>query len=126
MKLPSGAELTITLAPYEDALALQDAVLEEVRGIKFDPKAEIDVNFRKDMFCVLMSSKKIRAALDPCLKRALYDKKHITKDTFEPVEARQDYISVCMEVAKENILPFLKSLSAEYAQVLESLKSNPV
>lgn len=125
MKLPSGAELLITLAPYEDAINLQDAILAEVRGVAFDPKAEVDVNFRKDMFCVLMSSKKIRDALKPCMARATYNGMKIDQDTFEPKHTRQDYITVCMEVAKENVLPFLASLFAEFSPIVEMLKSNP-
>ena len=49
----------------------------------------------------------------------------IDKDTFEPVENREDYIQVCLEVIKENVAPFLKSLFAEYRQFMLSIPKNP-
>lgn len=114
-KLPSGAILKITLAPFAEAKALYQACLEELRGLKVDPKEEVDVNLFKDLFCVGLASKKIEAALDVCMKRALYKDLKIDDKTFEDIEARQDYIPACFEVAKENISPFVKSLYAEYS-----------
>jgi hypothetical protein len=49
----------------------------------------------------------------------------IVEDTFEPAEARDDYLKVMFEIAKENVLPFTKSLYAEYSPILESL-ANPL
>lgn len=120
-KLPSGAVLKITLAPFAEAKALYQACLEEVKGLRVDPKEEMDVNLFKDLFCVGLSSKKIEAALAPCLKRALYNDLKIDDATFEPVEARQDYIVACFEIAKENIAPFAKSLYAEFSPLLAKI-----
>lgn len=122
--LPSGAVLEITLAPFADAKALYQAVLDELKGLKFNPEDEIDVNFIKDLFCSGFSSKKVEAALDLCFKRVLYNGQKIDKDTFEPEEARQDYLMACIEVAKANILPFVKSLFADYSHILERLKAS--
>lgn len=122
VKLPSGAELTITAAPFADARALYQAVCEELKGLKFDPKAEVDVNFRKDIFCAALASKKVEEALWVCMSRALYDKKKIDLETFEPVGARQDYLLTCYEVGKENILPFMKSLYAQFGDIVDVLK----
>lgn len=124
MKLPSGAELVITVAPFAEAKALYQAFLKELKVLKFDPKTEMDVNFFKDMFCAALSSKEIENALDVCMKRATYNGLKIDKDTFEPVEARDDYFAVCFEIAKENVLPFTKSLYAQYSPILEKVRSN--
>lgn len=121
-KLPSGAVLKITLAPFAEAKALYQACLEELRGLKVDPHEEIDVNLFKDLFCVGLSSKKIENALAACMKRSLYNDLKIDENTFEPVDARQDYMVACFEVAKENIAPFVKSLYAEYAPLWEKLQ----
>jgi hypothetical protein len=118
-KLPSGAILKFNIAPFAEGKALYQAVLEEFRGLKLDPLAEIDVNLFKDLFCVALSSSKIEAALNKCIERALYNDLKIGKDTFEDVEARQDYIPLCFEIAKENIAPFAKSLYAEYKPLWE-------
>lgn len=126
MKLPSGAELEVKLAPFEDSRALWSALLEEARSIKADPNTEIDVNLFKDMFCTAFSSKKIEACLWKCMQRCLYKDQRgdlkVDKDTFEPEEARQDYMTACFEVAKANCSPFLKTLAQSYSQILEVLK----
>ncbi len=121
--LPSGKVLDISTSPFADSRALYQAVLEEVKGLDIDPKTEMDVKFFKDLFCIGLSSKKIESALEKCFDRSTYDGKRITKDTFEPIEAREDYLDVCFHIAKENILPFTKSLSARYSHILEALKS---
>lgn len=122
VKMPSGAILKINLAPFGDSKALYQAVLEEAKGLKIDGQAELDVNLFKDIFCAGFSSKKIEAALMLCMKRALYNDLRITDETWEPVAAREDYMPACFEVAKENLLPFTKSLSAQYALILGQLK----
>jgi hypothetical protein len=123
VQLPSGAKLVITVSPFAVSRALYQALLEELKGLKLDPKAEIDVNLWKDLFCSALSSKKIEACLEECMKRATYNGRKIDSDTFEPVEARGDYFDVCFEVAKENVLPFAKSLYAQYADILAKVKS---
>lgn len=119
--LPSGAKLAITVSPFAISRALYQAVAEEMKGLKLDPKAEVDVNLKKDLFCTLIASKKIETTLEECFKRCTYNDRKIDGDTFEPVEARDDYFTVCVEVAQENIKPFMKSLYAEFAVLLGML-----
>jgi hypothetical protein len=90
-------------------------VLEELRGISVRDDEEIGVNLLKDVFCAGFSSKKIEAALSKCVKKALYNDLPINEDTWEPAVARQDYMKAMIEVAKTNIAPFVKSLSAEFS-----------
>lgn len=126
VKLPSGAELKLHAAPFADSKALLQAVLEESKGLRLDGNSDIDVNLWKDLVCVGFSSKKIEACLAKCMERALVDGQRIDDKTFEPLERRDDYMSVCYEVAKENLLPFTKSLYAQYSQVLGAvIKSSP-
>lgn len=126
IKLPSGALLKINQAPFTDAKALLQALLEEIKAIKIETKTEM-ASLYKDIFCAGISSPKIEAALWKCLKRCTYNSKgadlKIEENTFEPIEAREDYLAVCMGVAKENIDPFTKSLSAEYAQFFQGILS---
>lgn len=124
VKLPSGAVLKITLAPFADSKALLNAVLEESKGLRVNPEDEVDVNLFKDIFCSGLSSKKIEAALMVCMGRVLYNDRKIDGETFEAEEARQDYIMACFEVASDNIRPFMKSLFAEFGAILASLKSS--
>lgn len=121
VKLLSGAILKITPAPFEDARNLYQALLEELKPLQISSKTEM-ASIYKDLFCIGFSSKKIEACLWECFKKVIYHDKRgalkIDKDTFEPIEARDDYMKVCMEVAKENVLPFAKSLYAEYGRFL--------
>jgi hypothetical protein len=123
--LPSGKKLQITLSSFAEGKALYKAVLEESRVLKLDPSAEADFNFFKDVFCTAFSSDKIEKCLEACMKRALYDGKRINADTFESVEAREDYTSVCWEVAQFNLRPFTKSLWQQLGQVVEKLNAFP-
>lgn len=120
--LPSGTILEVTLAPFTDGRALYQAMLEEAKGLRLDPGAEVDVNLWKDLFCMALASKKVEEALWACMGRATYGKLKITLDTFEPEVARGDYLDVMMHVATENISPFTKSLHAKLLGVMEQLK----
>lgn len=126
VKLPSGAILKVTPAPFEDARSLYQACLKELKPIGIAGKPDIEMY--KDLFCAGFASKEIEACLWECLKRAQYCDKQgnhkIGADTFEPVEAREDYFTVCMEVAKVNILPFVKSLYAEYGHFLKMMQTD--
>jgi hypothetical protein len=124
VKLPSGAELQITPAPFADAKALYQAMLEELKSIKISGETDLEYGLMKDIFCGGFSSPRIEAALAKCLARATYSGTRISDEVFEKVEARQDYIIVCYEVALENVLPFTKSLYAQFEAVKGMLKSS--
>lgn len=127
LDLPSGRKLHIQTANFETSRALFEACMEEVKALKVDPEAEIDVNFLKDVFCTAISSKKIMKCVWDCFKTVTIDEVRISKDTFEPVDARADYYTVCWEVTHDNVLPFMKShlpmLSAILGKAKDSLKS---
>lgn len=126
VKLQSGAKLKIHLAPFEDARALYQAVLKELKPLSIAGKA--DVEMYKDLFCAGFASKEIEEALWVCFQKVQYCTKSgdlkIDKETFEPEEAREDYLQVCMEVAKANILPFVKSLYVEYGQFFAAMQKD--
>lgn len=123
IKLPSGAELKITPSEFKVSRELFQALLEELKGTKMDPEKEIDSNFFKDIFCTGFSSKRIEYSLGRCMERATYNNLKITDETWEPVEAREDYLMTCFEVAKVNIAPFTKSLYAQFSTMVEKLKN---
>lgn len=119
--LPSGAVLTLTLAPFKDGKELFQAFAEELKSLKIDPNADVDANFFKDIFCSSICSKKFEAALEKCKARCLYNDLRIDDSTFEPEKARDDYLQVNYEVARANIMPFTNSLYAKFSQVLGRL-----
>lgn len=122
VKLPSGAVLQITLPPFADSKELYQTVVGEFQRLGVSSEDEMDVNLWKNVFCTFVSSKKVEVALQPCLARATYNGLKIDVDTFEPVEARGDYLFVCYEVAMESVHPFAKSLYAKFETILKKLK----
>ena len=106
--LPSGAELTVNIAPFKDAKALFQALLKEWK----DMGPDLPSNLGK-MFSSAFSSLEVEKALWPCLTRCLYNGEKITPDVFEPDEARQDFIPACLEVVSDDITPFTKGLFSE-------------
>ncbi len=113
VSLPSGATLQIGVAPFAVAKNLHQALLRELSSVQIQGEMDL-VSVWKDLFCLGFSSKHIDAAMTPCLARCLYNGAKIDDQTFEPVANRDDYMTVLMEVAKENVLPFAKSLFAEW------------
>ncbi len=122
LKLPSGAELEICLAPFADAKRLHQALLKELRGVSIGGKNELHDTL-KNIVCTSFASPEVDAALAECLKRALYNGVKLDENTFEPAAARQDYEVVCFEVVVENVGPFMKSLYALSVPLLETLES---
>lgn len=125
VKLPSGATLLVNAAPFSESKALWQASMAELRSIQASSSMDMG-NFYKDVFCAGFSSPAIDAALAKCLARCAYrgaDGKDlkIDADTFDPVERRQDYVTVVAEVAKENLGPFVKSLYAQYQLALTAM-----
>lgn len=122
VNMPSGAKLTISEIPFKVAKALFQSVTDEAKGLRMDPGADVDVNLFKDIFCTACSSRKVELALAECMKRAHYNGSTITDETWEPEAARGDYLAACYEVGKAALLPFTKSLSAQYGRALAALK----
>jgi len=128
VKLPSGATLQVTPSPFAEARALYQAILRELRFVEVGSKTEIS-SLYKDLFCIGFASAAVEACLWECFKRCTYDSGKgafkIDNQTFEPIEARDDFMTVCIEVAKENVLPFGKSLFAVYQDfVAQATKEN--
>lgn len=125
--LPSGAKLKITISPFAEAKALHKAVLKEIKHIPMSNTTQLG-EIVKNFFCDGFTSPEIEQCLAECFKRVQYCDKRgelkIDKDTFEPLEAREDYAKACIAVVEENIRPFAKSLYAEYVKYLSILGKN--
>lgn len=121
IKLASGADLGVGLAPLAEGKALFKAVCAEFKDIEIKGSDDINYNFIKNVFCSGFSSDRIEECTMACLKRCTYNGLKITEDTFEPEKAREDYIDVFINVISENIAPFLKGLSAELSPQLGAM-----
>lgn len=127
VQLKSGATLKVNLSSFAVSKALYQAILRDARSISVNAQTDM-ASLYKDLFCVGMSSPEVEKWLFECFKRCTYDNGSsgelvITEDTFEPAEAREDYTQVCIEVAKVNLLPFVKSLYAEFPKFQDLMQS---
>lgn len=117
--LPSGAKLQVSLASFEDGKNLYQSILSELKSLRLDENEEIGVNLFKDLFITILSSKEIEKNILKCAEKALYNKSRISKETFEPEDARQDYIESLYHIAETNLSPFGKALYAKYGAVFQ-------
>lgn len=124
VKLASGAVLKISNIPFAEARGLYQALMVEAKAVKFTGKDEFG-NVFKDLFCTGFSSPLVEQKLNEVFKRCQYCDKRgelkIDNDTFEPMEARADYVEVCIVVVKEVCGPFLNGLYVEFKTLFEKL-----
>lgn len=125
LKLQSGSSLMIGVIPFSEAKNFYQAVLEEMRSVAFASKSEMG-DIIKNFFCAGFSSKKIESALWVCLSRCTYNGLKIEEKTFEPMDAREDFTPICIEVALEVVRPFAKGLSAGLSRISMMMPSSPV
>lgn len=124
--LPSSRKIEITLAPFPDAVKLYQACAAGMLSV--DLKGTGDTAawcLQKDLFCLALCSPAIDSATWECLKRCTYEGQKITKDSFEAAEAREDFLDIAFEVAKENLAPFMKTLFAQFKAMSEALDPLP-
>lgn len=125
--LDSGAELDITLASFAEGNKLLKAIMKEIEAVKissglsqqksFKDFLNIDVNDGtintiKNIVSGILSSDAVEEALWPCMSRATYNSKRVTRDLFEDEEVRKDYLIVAKEVLFYNLLPFFGNLAS--------------
>jgi hypothetical protein len=120
--LKSGAKVELHEADFETANALFQAVAAEVikvqTGIKFDlsrgmaglAEIEFPLDAMKNVICQIAASKEAGALIMDCMGSCLYNGQKITRATFQPTSARQDYLPLALEVMKLNVLPFFSGL----------------
>lgn len=118
--LPSGSKLEITPLPYLKAWGVSQIVLKEIEKIGLDTKELKSIDFKnlmavdalnfKNPLCSVLSSDPILEAAKTCMERCTYNGLKIDDDTFERIEARQDFLPVVFSVLKENISPFFANL----------------
>ena len=124
--LKSGATLGISIAPFASSSKLLKAIVTELKGvdielenIDFAKLASQDINTMKNAICQLLASDQLEKAVFECMTKCTYNGSRIVKDTFEPEDARQDYLPCAWEVIKVNLRPFFSGLD------LSSLTSEP-
>jgi hypothetical protein len=115
--LPSGTVITINPAPFLDAKDLFQALATQFQLTPITKDMQV-MELQKNLFTACVSSPLVEKLVWKCLLRCTIENEKVTPETFEDVERRQDYIPACMEVVKENVSPFLTSLSPELKGIL--------
>ena len=115
-KTQNGVDVKINPADFINALKLKNAVLKAVKDSGVDiSKIDLDkitASSLQPLLEVILTADTNEAVQDSifkCLARCLYNGEKIVPDTFEPMEAREDYYEIVIACLKENLSPFFKS-----------------
>ncbi len=123
--MPSGAKLHVSMAPFEDADELKNAILKSANGLKVTQeilgidmsKLASDPGALTQVMGTLINaatSPAIKDAVFRCATRASYDNRKIDNALFDDPKvgekAREDYYTICMRIAEVNVLPFFKKV----------------
>ena len=138
---PSGAKVEVTISDYSTCFDLMKAVLKAVRsgGVaskipenlqlsdlgKFSEMDIKDLGGFADAVIDIITSKEVEELAFKCMERAIYNDQRITRATFEPEEARGDFIFVAFQVIKINLNPFGSRLSSGLRDMFQGATSSP-
>jgi hypothetical protein len=116
----NGANITINASSFGDALLLKKEAVKIIKKSNIDI-ASIDLDFKnlKIIINILLeadSNDDFEKAVFNCLKRCKYNDLKITRDTFEEIEARENYYEIVTKCIIENLGPFIKPLVSLYTQ----------
>lgn len=114
------AKVIINAAPLQDAFKLKSSIQKALlnNGIKLEETLDKDVF---QLFMALDSSEEVFEGIFKCLQKSSYNGIKITKETFEPEEARGDMYEVFFYCLKVNIYPFFKPLLSRFGIQLEKV-----
>jgi hypothetical protein len=128
--LDSGAKIEIQIASFERSHRLFKAVTKEIESVKIalGLKGELKdilnleisdetLNTLKDIVARLISSDTVEAALWDCMATVLYNGKKVTRDLFEDIDARKDFLVLMKEVMVYNLAPFFQNLGSLFAGI---------
>lgn len=124
--LPSGAELEMTMLPFQEGRKLYKAITRALKDVHVDMNMEIqDLNALKDALIEITTNKEVEDEVLNALKRCTYNNERVLSwDFFDPLDKRQDYFSVCWEVVKFNLYPFASRLFAKLSGLLNQNGQN--
>ncbi|MBD3283536.1 hypothetical protein GF396_04510 [Candidatus Pacearchaeota archaeon] len=131
VKKIDGKTLKITLASFEEAIDLQEALSLalreeglEIKGLDLDQDSiGITSETLSSVLNIVLkagTNKNLREKLFVCSGRALFDGKKIDKDLFEDIEYRQYFFKIMFFIAEANLNPFFKSLFSKLPTVKEA------
>lgn len=116
-KTASGSEVKINVADFITSMKLKKAVVEAVKESDADVSkidlANLKMGAIESILQIILtadSSDKVELAIFDCLKRCTYNSEKITREVFEPIDARKDYYEIVIACLKVNLAPFFEPL----------------
>lgn len=124
----NGAKVILNPASLQDAFKLKSEIEKALiaNGIKLEEAIDNDIF---SLVLALDSSETVFDLMFKCMEKSSYNGVKITKETFEPEDARGDLYEVFFYCLKVNIYPFFKGLLSrlnirfEMPKLGEDLKS---
>lgn len=113
--------LHITPSSFSDAMALQRAVAFALTKSSIQINTgildgeDIDAGSLDTIIKMILQvgiSEEIERCLFVCAERVLYKSAKVDRDFFEPVENRELYYPIMLEIARVNLAPFFKKISS--------------
>lgn len=131
IKTQNGVDLVIEPADFISAMKLKNAVLKAVKESGVDVSKidleKINAASLQPIIEVVLSadtSEDVEKAIFKCLERCTYNGERIIRETFEPVEAREDYYEIVIACLKENLAPFFKNLISKLKSLTPKVSDN--
>ena len=135
----TGAKVIINPAPYKQAVALKNVILQEIiknpLGLKLKGEGtnalekELDItdllDYLKNTLIGVEISDSFNDAIFACLSKCTYDMHKITEQLFDDVpEAREDIYEIKFKCVEENLRPFIKSLASRWKTLAPKIGEN--
>lgn len=122
LKLPSGSILKYNISTFDNGDHLYRAIIEEAGSMDVNKLTDIDETLLLKVVLKSLSSKKIKEAVWACFDKAIVDGEKLTKEYFEPASKREDYMPIVIEITKVNMMPFWKSLCAQFLPLFQQVQ----
>ena len=128
--LDSGAKLSVTQAPFINAMALYKALLASVKGLQLaEDVMNMDVTVLKDAAISAATSPEVEQALYKCARRATYNTFPVDPSLFDDprigTQAREDFYEIAWRVVEVNCGPFFKRTFLRLKGALAGITSSP-
>lgn len=131
------SKLRITVGSFREAKALERALERALANSSMNigvkeinkkdlTKSEFSEGTMGEMIksaLHLLISEEVEEKLFTCAKRTAYGEDKVTEDFFEPVERRELYYPIMIEITRANVLPFMKSLFSQFEGLFEKIDS---
>ncbi len=124
----TGVDIVINTAPWQDAMALKNAISKELAaaGIDIEIRANKEIDLKKIVSAVfaLDASPEVNAALFACLARCTCGGMKITPALFDNQGYRKDYYQMVAACLEENYIPFLQGLPFGFNRILSLIPAS--